>query len=525
MTMLTALARATAVTAGRAQPVTTVRHVHLSERPLALVVAQLAGEACAPLAAMAGDDRGKPRLLVAHEPRNRAQRFEFAAALAEIILPAIDRQAGQADPGDGEQAKPEPCPDAPQLIVPNLPTVAFLAHLGRSTRFRKATGEYAVPEAVPLLGHWLSYYAERVEVPRSALMLPMTAALAGHWVTGQSATEDANLGALLGWIDPPDGRSGREAARAAEDPARCPPAGPATDPAFDNEVLAPLLDAVRAATQAGDGVRLSRAQAAMDDALRSQLEPTWALLWRAVDLLRAVPAAGHVERRWADDRRSFTSQVAWLRGGGAPQPRRDSAVAAARRLARLERDQQRYAAERAYDDPLVMAEYRMTGEAFAGTVTAAEPERLVNPSGKRALLRPEITVATGDPALFEPGSVLCSPARPRQKARITGLAARDGRALVTVELEGGMGRRLTPEPGSVPAVGEEVTYASLTIEYHQQPKFPAAENTPWTHGGPPPAYAPAGEDAAESQEQGLTLDQFPPEAYLPTDADADEDWS
>ena len=125
----------------------------------------------------------------------------------------------------------------------------------------------------------------------SAQLLPMTAALADHWATGQSATEDANLAALLGWIDPPDGMTGHAAARAAEDPVRCPPAGPVTDPSFDNEVLAPILQAVREATLTGDGARLGRARAAMDHALRSQLEPTWTLMWRAVDLLRR-PARG-----------------------------------------------------------------------------------------------------------------------------------------------------------------------------------------------------------------------------------------
>ena len=74
-------------------------------------------------------------------------------------------------------------------------------------------------------------------------------------------------------------------------------------------------------------------------------------------------------------------------GGLAPRrrraaARRDSAVAAARRLARLEREQQRLAVERAYDDPLVMAEYRLTGEAFAGTVTGADLTRL-DTTGKR----------------------------------------------------------------------------------------------------------------------------------------------
>ena len=60
MTLLTSLARVIAAQAGRAQPTKTRRHVHLSSRPLVLIPLQLAGEACAPLAAMVGDDRDKP---------------------------------------------------------------------------------------------------------------------------------------------------------------------------------------------------------------------------------------------------------------------------------------------------------------------------------------------------------------------------------------------------------------------------------------------------------------------------------
>jgi hypothetical protein len=247
----------------------------------------------------------------------------------------------------------------------------------------------------------------------------------------------------------------------------------------------------------------------MDHALRAQLEPTWALLWRAVDLLGALPAAAHAEQRWLSDRWSFTNQVAWIREGGAPQARRDGAVAAARRLARLEREQQRLAVERAYDDPLVMAEYRMTGEAFAGVVVAAEQERLVALSGKRPVLRPLVTVATSDQVLFEPGTVLKSPARAGQQATVTDIAAPgtpgtsarsacgDGRTQVVLELKGGMGRSLTPPPGSVPAVGEHVTYTSLRDEFQPAPKFPDKLDTPWTHGGPPPEYVPDDDDARE----------------------------
>jgi hypothetical protein len=556
VTLLTAFARAEAAAAGRAQLIRTVRHVHLSRRPLVVIPLQLAGEACAPLAVMLGDDPDKPRTLTVYEPRDRARRFEFAADLAEVILGHLDGYLSPDDPDDPDDdpdvhrdrdtptpgaptpgaptpgaptpggPAPEPLPDAPQLLVPNPNAAAFLRLLGRSTRLRRTDGEHAVRPTVPLLGRWLTHYAERAEVPGSALLLAMTTALAEHWATGQSDLEDANLAALLGWIDPADGLTGQQAARLAEDPVRCPPAGPVTDPTFDNEVLEGRMAAIRDATEAGDGPALARAQAAMDAALHGQLAPTWDLMWRAHTLLGKLPEAAHAQRRWTDDRRSFTAQAAWLREGGAPQPRRDSAVAAAKRLARLEREQQRLAVERAHDDPLVMAEYRLTGEAFAGTVAAADLTRL-DTGGKKPKLRPWLIVQTTDAVIVEPGTVLACPAFPGQAAKVIEVAdagrepqeagqepqqagqqpgqeaAHDndtstGRTLVTLELSGGMGRGLAAPPGTTPARGDAVTYTTLRDDFQPAPQFPSREETPWTHGGPPPEYVPTDDDAQEA---------------------------
>jgi hypothetical protein len=493
MSLLTALARALAAETGRAQPIRTIRHVHLSDRPLVLIPLKLAGEACAPLAALVGDDPGNPVMLTAYEPRDRDQRVEFIAALAEIVLPYIDGYAVT------EPAPDASYPDAPQILVPNPPGVEFTRLLGRSARFLRTEGEFAVKENVPLLGRWLSFYSERAEMPVSALLTSATVALADHWATGQSATEDANLAALLGWIAPPPGVTGAAAARAAEDPVRFPPAGPATDPSFDNEVLRARISAVRTARSAGDGGALLRAQAMMETALRSQLQPTWELMWQAITLLRALPEGAHVAERWQSDRWAFTNHVARLREGGAPQPRRDGAVAAAARLARLERDQQRLDVQRAYDDPLVMAEYRLAGEAFAGTVTEAQADRL-DTSGKRAKLRPWIVLETAEQVLAAPGTVLNCPDRPGQDAEIIDVTPRIKLTRVTLQLSGGMGRSLVPVPGSVPAVGETLVYTTLRDEFVPATRFPDREQTPWTHGGPPPEYVPAGDDADIAEE-------------------------
>ena len=93
-----------------------------------------------------------------------------------------------------------------------------------------------------------------------------------------------------------------------------------------------------------------------------------------------------------------------------------------------------------------------------------------------------------------------SAGRPGQQATVFDVVppgGGDGRAQVVLELKGGMGRSLTPQPGTVPAVGEYVTYTSLRDDFQPAPKFPDIDDTPWTHGGPPPEYVPDDEDARE----------------------------
>ncbi|WP_433285446.1 hypothetical protein [Micromonospora sp. CA-244673] len=505
MSTLRALAQAQAVAAGVAQPVATVRHLHLSDRPLVLVPLALAGEANAPLAALVGAAPDEARLLVVPQPRNRDQRFAFAAELAGIVLPYLDefRDRTEAVPIDRGRDVRHRYVDAPQVLVPNPAGITFLRLFGRSTRFRRPDGEYPVHPSVPLLGRWLTFFAERAEHPGSAALVALTDALTLHWATGQSAVEDLHLPALLGWLDPPPGLTGAEAAARAEDPTRCPPAGPATDPDFDNHRLAPAIEAYTRAED--DPVARAVAYAELERLLRDQLTPTWELMWRGVGLLRALPAGARVAGRWDGDRDAFTAQAEHVDAGGGPQPRRDGAVAAATRLHRLERALASYAVQRAYDDPLVMAEHRLAGEAFVGDVTLADPKR-VDDTGKRPVLRPRIQVVTTEPVFVPVGATLYSPARPGQKAKVVFVTpAADGKTEVVLELSGGMGRGLTAAPGSVPEVGERLCLTTLSDGFLPAGAFPAPEETPWTHGGPP-TTAPAPADPVPA-------------------ADAAEDWS
>ncbi|WP_329457748.1 hypothetical protein [Streptomyces sp. NBC_01497] len=566
MSLISTLARLEAVDTGRATRLATVRHRHVSDRPLVLVPLTTAGEAGAPLGALVGTDRDAPRLLTVAQPRDRDLRFAFLARLADSVLPVMDAYAddvevaerGETDPQTGKRVKVEVelCADAPQLIVPNRPGIDFVRLLGRSMRFRRTAEDdpdvaYPAPPRVPLLGRWLTHYGERARVPGSSLLLAMTDLLGRHWATGQSNLEDQHLGALLAWLEPPGELTGPEAAlraevgRDARGQLLCPPAGPATDPAFDNKLLAPAVErydrARREQAAAEDGAyaeeQLARAAAAERDLRRmlaEVLRPTWDAVWRGVDLLRELPEGARVDERWTKDRWSYTGHRDRVRAGEPPQPRRDDAVTAARKLASRESAQAQLEAAEALDDPLVLAGHRLAGQAFVGEVTDVVLEYS---EGKRPAPRPLVTVRTGDaPQLGERAKVFRSlDGRPQaavfvryedvpggarsagepgapERQETDGREARDteaggaeaggaraaGDAPVTVVLRiiDRMGRSKAPAEGSVPEKGDVIAWTLFEHTVRGGPRLPEPEDTPWTHGGPPEAFtAPALPDA------------------------------
>ncbi|MCX5557950.1 hypothetical protein [Streptomyces sp. NBC_00038] len=513
MSLIATLARLEAVDSGRAQPTATVRHRHLTERPLVFVPLITAGEAGAPLGALVGTERDAPRLLVVPQPRDRDLRFAFLAELADVVLPYIDSYAdvveaaerSETDPETGKRVKVEVelCADAPQLIVPSRSGVEFVRLLGRSMRFRRTAEEepeapHPAPPRVPLLGRWMTHFGERARVPGSSLLLALTDVLSRHWATGQSSLEDQHLGALLAWIDPADGASGAEAALRAEllrdsrGQLVCPPAGPATDPAFDNKLLAPAIErydrARTALAAAEDGIEaddrlgdLTAAEREIRALVGGVMLPTWEAVWRGLDLLRELPEGAHATDRWTRDRWSFTGHRDRITAGEPPQPRRDDAVTAANKLATREREQARLEAQEALDDPLVMAGRRLGGEAFAGEVMDVV---MTYSEGKRPSPRPLVTVRTDDrPHLGERAKVYRSLGGKPQAAEF--VAAEEDGALVVLRVVDKMGRGKEPEAGSVPEKGDLVCFTLFEHEQRGGAKLPDPEETPWTHGGPP----------------------------------------
>ncbi|WP_394433804.1 hypothetical protein [Streptomyces sp. SGAir0957] len=514
MSLINHLARLEATSSGRAQPIATVRHRHLSQRPLVLVPLTTAGETGAPLGALVGTERTSPRLLVVPQPRDRDLRFAFLTRLAETVLPYVDgfaadveaAERSETDPETGKKVKVEVelCADAPQIIVPSRAGIDLVRLLGRSMRFRRTAEQdpetpYPAPPHVPLLGRWLTHFGERARVPGSSLLLAMTDLLSRHWATGQSSLEDQHLGALLAWITAPEGSSGAEAALRAElgrgqdGQLLCPPAGPATDPAFDNKLLAPAIERYdRARTRLAatedaveaDGrlAELTAAEREIHRLVESRTRPTWDAVWRGLDLLCTLPEGPRAAERWTRDRWSFTGHRDRVAAGEPPQPRRDDAVTAANKLATREREQARLDAQEALDDPLVMAGRRLSGEAFAGEVT-----EVVAAYNDKKRPRPLVTVRTDDrPHLGERVKVFRSLDGKPQTAEFVAYES-EARDAVVLRVLDKMGRGKEPEEGSLPRKGDRVCWTLFEHEQRGGPKLPDPEETPWTHGGPPGA--------------------------------------
>ncbi|MCH0540312.1 hypothetical protein I3F58_12170 [Streptomyces sp. MUM 203J] len=530
MSLISTLARLEAVEAGRARPLATVRHRHVAERPLVLVPLTTAGEAGAPLGALVGTDPEEPRLLAVPQPRDRDLRFTFLAELAEAVLPYIDAYTDRVEEAERSETDPETgkkvkvavdlCADAPQIVVPNRAGVEYVRLLGRSTRFRRTAEQdpetpFPAPPRVPLLGRWLTHYGERARVPGASLLVAATDLLNRHWATGQSSLEDQHLGALLAWVDPPLGEAGEAAALRAElgrdrdGQLLCPPAGPATDPAFDNRLLAPAIErydrARQALAAAEDGEaadlrlgELHRAEGEIRRLLLTQMRPTWDAVWQALRLVGDLPSGARVADRWTRDRWSFTGHRDRVRAGEPPQPRRDDAVTAAQKLAARETAQAQLEAQEALDDPLVMAGRRLAGEAFLAEVLDVE---MTWTETKRPSPRPLLTVRTDDAPHLGEGVKAYRSLEGRPQSAEFVRYEEEGGVLVLRVLDR-MGRSREPAEGSVPQKGDRIAWTLFEHDQRTGPKLPDPEETPWTHGGPPRA------------DEAATPDPVTPEDFL-----------
>ncbi|MBO0657371.1 hypothetical protein J1792_33070 [Streptomyces triculaminicus] len=457
--LLTALLRVRAAQEGRAQRAARFRHLHIADEPLVVAAYNLAGDPASPLGIVYGTDRERPCFRVAPEPRNRDIRFRLLNTFFSDFVAYVD-------------ALPEG--DPPQVIAGNQATLDYLFRIGDSVRFLPV-GEGVEPETV-LGGRHLVRLVERRQRPGAATAVALTRDLAAHWITGQSALEDAALGPLLAWIDPPEGQTGRGAAESAEHTGL--PVGPLPKPEWDEKLARLITKFNEARDGATDPKLVSRLGTPVKRMVRDALMESWDDVWRGLDLLVDLPEAPHAQERWAEDSEDWAAWRKYIHVPEARLARKTSARAAVWQLGDREQAQRRVEAQKIVDDPLKFVAAVADGLALSGLVVSADPDRKIVPPGrKNKVSRPLFTLSLERPSPLPLHTEVFWLDRLACQGRIVEMTMSPPR--VTIEIAKGT-RRTRGEDPTFPRLGREARFTTLDPGQDWRIKLPDADEV-WTH--------------------------------------------
>lgn len=490
---------------GRAIRRTTLRHTHLADPPLGVVLWRLGGERFRAAALAWGPVGGPFELAVAGEPRNRDLYFAGLVPFATDLCARV-RRAAEAKVARRRGTRTELIPaGALQLVVANRTTVGALGLLGRYLAYLSDRGGVTPHPALIEAGKHLRFYARHSRVPGQALLVPLDRLLAEHWATLLSPFEQANLAVLDAQIEPPAGMHAFEASTEAERRARIGP-----EPTEDVDRVTDTLLAEFNSARAGrtDPTVVAPLLAPLREHYRRLVEPVWNLMSRVVAREHQLAAAPSVARRFEEDREAFGRHVDWVIRGGRYRTT-DTPRQAAMNLRRLEDSLARYEAEKAVEDAAGMIPYLLDGQALRGLVTSVNDAfRIVVRvnSVRRAL----IAVDTDDPVVMPTGKRLWWTA-----------TAHDHPWEVQAIQPCGAGSRVVmmlsaaPTPARLPNVGDRVTFSGLNTRSDAFRLSPPQE-PPWTHRPATPLPPPEPLDAGDGQTPAPAVDSdtLPdPEAY------------
>ena len=454
-----------AAEAGRAVEQTRVRHTHLTDYPIGIVLFHPAAEPFAPAAIAYGTGPDDRHEMLCRDPRNRQLLFDALMPFADWFNTVFEL------PGDTrieDEHGRELAAGIPQVVVANPGTWTALGMLGRRLAYLGDIDGQPPPQQLVTLGQHLQFLIRR-DTDGQQVTVPLTALLNDHWATPLSDEESLSLPALDAWVDPPTGQTGWEAAWAAEVLPMGPLAAATSDAQLDR-----LLGERR---DAQDGSRKAK-EADRDIArlLSGWLDAPWHLLWRCVEREREQPEAAHVQRRVQSDIGAYTAHLDWqIRAGGLRRTRHTVKQAAGARN-EYERDTQQLEYERAIDDPLCLIPHLLDGKGFTGTVVDSDEDHHRIPSGgKRMSHRPLLVIDADREIFLSTESKLTWPAGPSQPWVVDKISNGGTRVMLYRD------KGTAPPPGErlAPVVGERVAFTTLTPPSSYRVQL--ADDPPWTH--------------------------------------------
>ena len=490
---------------GRAVRRTSLRHTHLAERPLGIVVWRLGGERFRAAAVAWGPVGGEYKLAVAGEPRNRDLYFAALTPFANDLCAHISRAAAVTeDYKQGTWVQHIPV-DPTQLVVANMATVNALGLLGRYLAYLSdRNGQTPDPNLVEA-GKHLRFYARHSRTPGQALIVPLDRMVAEHWATLHSPLEQANLAALDAQIAPPRGLNAFEAGTQAE---RDTDVGPEPPERVDRKTMDLLEVFNQARNGSADPAVVKRLIGPLETHYRKLVDPVWKLIGRVHAREAALPAAPSTVRRYREDRVAFGRHIDWTVNQGGRYRTTDTPRQAATTLRNLEEAQRRLHAEMALDDPACMVPYLLDGKAIEGTVSNIDIHHRERPN-IRAVSRPRITVDTDDPMIVPDGKSLWWAANDSNEWKVISTASYGSGTRVLLQLDAPYAAE------RVPLLRSRVVYSELHAEpigYNRS----LPQNPPWCHQPDTPPPTPAAIDGGDAETppapiDGATLPN--PEAY------------
>jgi hypothetical protein len=452
---LDAILLAEARAAGRGVRAASVRHVHLTRKPMAVVLWQLGAEPFTVGAAAWGLSRTDMRFVAPGEPRDRELAFRALLQFANDFNPWFEQGEGQ-------------------LVVANRGTLSLLARLGRRLAYLPLDGKTPADPALVRFGRHLKFIGEHACHPGQQVVVVLTELLRDHWAVELSQLEKENLAAFDAAIDPPEGLSVHEAVLAAEKV----PVGPV--PANDeDDALDPLVNAFnQARARSTDEKVVAPLRVPIEKHYRELIRRgAWPLVWKCLDRERELPEAPSAADRWEEDKMAIAAHLEWMARTGGITRVRDTHARAARRLRRWEEAVRLLEAHRAIDDPMKMLPYVLSHEALVGRVVSTDLEHAFVPDGGRRKLKlPRVTLSLKTRCLMPIGKRLYWTREPTHEFTLCSFArGPKGDWRVTLQLE-------SIQWNAFPKVGDDAVFSIHHV--NRDPPLRLPESPPWTHERP-----------------------------------------
>lgn len=448
--------------------VRTHTHTRIAVRPHALVCAAVAlsGEDSSLHAIQLGwPGRSASLKRVVPDPRQREHMDAMFACLGAHLERYLDRCAERGV--------------APQLVVTSPSALRHLTNIADDFRFLERN------PAVARLALLLTYFTERAQVVGQQAVVVMTEALTTNWVTPMQPSQEFHLAAVLACIDPPPGTDLEASIREAEHV----PMGASTDPAFDNQILAPLLGRYHRARRRGPVEDLAVVEREIADALAPIVGRMYAAMQHGLTILARAelpPLSAVIEWARQEQRHFLDYRRALL--AGVRFPLSDRPKLAAFRLVQREDALANHDAAVVCEDSFGRARSVCTGQALAGIVQNPRRER---PTGRRRVVHVfDVLSAQDDLTLREHDEIRWAD-DPRLTCTVIDCRLEGGATRVTLTVTGGMN-----VPG-MPEDGMSVTFVRSIPDWHRIGRRRAAMAArlailPWTHtAGELPDAGPA----------------------------------